>query len=113
MNLYSVYKLARLPSSEITDDAEEPKTYDIYLTQLMTDIHNIQELARETITTSKIKSKKYYDQKINLQQFQINDEVFLLCEPKKVKLGDQYSGSYVISDILLPNGNITILVKGK
>jgi len=29
-------KLARLPSSEITDDTKEPKTYDTYLTQLMT-----------------------------------------------------------------------------
>ncbi|RLU20776.1 hypothetical protein DMN91_007390 [Ooceraea biroi] len=45
-------KLARLPSNEI-NDAEEPRAYDDYLTQLMTDIHNLQELAREHIIASK------------------------------------------------------------
>lgn len=105
-------KLARLPSSEIIDDIEKPQTSDAYLTQLMTDIHNLQKLARENIITSKIKSKKYYDRKINPQHFQVDDEVFLICEPKKGKLGNQYSGPYTVSDIL-PNGNIKLLIKGK
>ena len=38
-------KLARLPSNEIVNNIEELKTSDAYLTQLMTDIHNIQKLA--------------------------------------------------------------------
>lgn len=104
-------KLARLPSSEI-DDIEELKTSDTYLTQLVTDIHNLQKLARENIIASKFKSKGYYDRKINPQHFQVNDEIFLLCEPKRGKLGNQYSGPYTILDIL-PNGNIKLFIKGK
>lgn len=105
-------KQARLPSSEAINDIEEPRTSDTYLTQLMTDIHNLQELARENIIASKIKSKGYYDRKINPQHFQINDEVLLLNEPKKGKLSNQYSGPYTILDILA-NGNVKLLVKGK
>lgn len=104
-------KLARLPSSEI-NDIQELQTSDTYLTQLVTDIHNLQKLARENIITSKFKSKGYYDRKINPQHFQVNDEVFLLCEPKRGKLGNQYSGPYTILDIL-PNGNIKLFIKGK
>jgi hypothetical protein len=104
-------KLARQPSSEIIDNEKE-RTYDDYLYQLITNIHNLQELARECLIASKIKSKYYYDKKINPQAFQINDQVFLLTEPKKGKLGDQYSGPHIITDIL-PNGNIKIFVKGK
>jgi hypothetical protein len=105
-------KLARQPSSEIVDDANKGKTYDDYLCQLMTNIHTLQELARECLIASKLKSKYYYDRKINPQTFQINDQVFLLIEPKKGKLGDQYSGPHIITDIF-PNGNIQILHKGK
>jgi len=104
-------KLARQPSSEITDDMKE-KTYDDYLYQLITNIHDLQELARECLIASKMKSKYYYDRKINPQAFQINDQIFLLNEPKRGKLGDQYSGPHIITDIL-PNGNIKIFVKGK
>lgn len=105
-------KQARLPSSEIANNMENPKTTDDYLTQLMTDIYNLQELARKNIIASKIKSKRYYDRKINPQYFQIDDKVFLLCEPKKGKLGNQYSGPYTITDIL-PNGNIKLFIKRK
>lgn len=104
-------KLARQPSSEVTDKVKE-RTYDDYLYQLITSIHNLQELARECLIASKIKSKYYYDKKINPQIFQINDQVFLLNEPKRGKLGDQYSGPHIVTDIL-PNGNIKIFVKGK
>jgi hypothetical protein len=78
----------------------------------MTNIHELQELARECLIASKIKSKHYYDRKINPQAFQVNDQIFLLSEPKKGKFGDQYSGPHIITDIL-PNGNIKIFAKGK
>jgi len=78
----------------------------------MTNIHDLQELAQECLIASKIKSKYYYDRKINPQAFQINDQVFLLNEIKRGKLGDQYSGPHIITDIL-PNGNVKIFVKGK
>jgi len=100
-------KIARQLSSEIIYEKENGRTYNDYLHQLMTNIHNLQELARECLIASKIKSKYYYDRKINPQEFQINDQIYLLCEPKKGKFGDQYSGPHTIIDIL-PNGNINI-----
>lgn len=105
-------KLARQPSSEIVNDIEKERTYDDYLHQLITSIHDLQSLARECLIASKLKSKYYYDRKINPQDFQLNDQVFLLNEPKRGKLGDQYSGPHIITDIL-PNGNIKLFVKGK
>jgi len=71
-------------------------------------IHNIQKLARENIIASKIKSKRYYERSIlNI----LNDQVFLLCEPKKGKLSNQYSGSHTILDIL--SNGIKLIVKEK
>lgn len=39
-------------------------------------IHDLQELAQEYLTATKLKSKNYYDKKISSQVFQINDQVF-------------------------------------
>lgn len=86
--------LARQPSNEITEDIKE-KTYDDYLYKLMTDIHDLQELARECLIVSKVKSKYYYDKKINPQAFQVSDQIFLLNEQIKGKLGDQYSWPHI------------------
>lgn len=105
-------KITRQPSSEIYNNTEKERTYSDCLCQLMTNIHDLQELARECLIGSKIKSKQYYDRKLNPQEFQINDQVFLLCETKRGKLEDQYSGPHLITDIL-PDGNIKLLFKGK
>jgi len=75
-------KLIRVPSSEIINDIEELKTSDAYLTQLITDIHNIQKLAPENIIASKIKSKMYYDRKI-LNIFKSTTNFFYYVNPRK------------------------------
>lgn len=61
----------------------------------MRDIHDLQELARECLIASKVKSKYYYDKKINPQAFQVSDQIFLLNEQIKGKLDDQYSWLHI------------------
>lgn len=73
----------RNQTSETFLHLDEPKTYDNYLTRLMTDIHDLQDLGRQNIISSKLKTKGYYNRKINPRCFQVDDEAFLLREPKK------------------------------
>lgn len=56
--------------------------------------------------------KSYYNRKINPQHFQVNDSVFLLKEPKRGKLSENYSGPYKISEVF-GNHNIKIFVNEK
>jgi len=80
----------------------------------MTNIPNLQELAQECLIASKIKSKYYYDRKINPQEFQINDQIYLLCEPKKGKFGDILGIFYpmeILSYLLKENLELFIQIK--
>ncbi|CAK9821258.1 Retrovirus-related Pol polyprotein from transposon 412 [Anthophora retusa] len=74
--------------------------------------HITRTIARDNLVESKLKSKKYYDRKINPQIFQPNDPVFLLKEPKRGKLSDNYTGPYRIYEVL-ENNNVKIFVNGK
>ena len=105
-------KLARQPSSEPLLPHEKLETYDDYLINLITKLHDIQSFARKNLINAKIKSKTYYDQKINPQDFKIGDNVYLLNGPKPKKFGDQYSGPYEVLEIL-GKGNIKILIQNK
>jgi len=63
-------KIARQPSSELNNELEKERTYDDYLHQLMTNIHILQELTRECLIASKIKSKYYFmTKKLILKNF--------------------------------------------
>jgi hypothetical protein len=56
---------------------------------------------------AKEKSKVYYDRRIRPCKYKIGDKVYIIKEPKKGKLSDQYKGSYEITKIL-PNNNVII-----
>lgn len=105
-------RIARTPSSfpPIEENAEE--TYKEYLENLFDRLRELQETARTNLIAAKQRSKGYYDRKINPQNFQIGDQVYLLREPQKGKLADQYSGPHLVLDIL-PNNNAKISHKGK
>ena len=60
---------------------------------------------------SKLKSKEYYNRRINPQNFKIGDLVYLLREPSKGKFSDQYTGPHKVLEIL-QNQNVKIEVKG-
>ena len=50
----------------------------MYLTKLITKLHEMRGIARQNLIAPKEKLKEYYDRKINLQNFKIGDNVFLL-----------------------------------
>ena len=83
----------------------------MYMTKLITKLHQRRGIARDNLTAAKEKSKVYYDKKINPQNFKIGDYVFLLGGKLK-KFENQYSGPYEVLEII-GKGNIKILVKDK
>ena len=58
-------KIARVPSNEPLISDNKLATYDDYLIDLV----SIQRNARKNVVEAKLKSKKYYDRKINPQTF--------------------------------------------
>lgn len=83
-------KIARTPSGIPLGEREKLATYDDYLIQLVTQIHEIQKLGRENLIQAKEKAKEYHDRKINAINFKVGEPVFLLKGPKPGKLGDHY-----------------------
>ena len=105
-------KLARLPSSDPLPEHEKMETYDMYMTKLITKLHEMRGIARQNLIPAEEKSKEYYDRKINPQNFKIGDSVFLLEGGELKKFENQYSGPYEVIEIL-GKGNIKISVKNK
>lgn len=102
----------RLPSAVSISETRTDVTYEDYLNSLYDSIRNWQDAARKNLIASKEKSKKYYDRKINPQNFNINDQVYLLKEPRKGKLADQYTGPHTVLGIIPPR-NVKIDYYGK
>lgn len=100
-------RVARLPSS--SSDKSPLETYPEYLTNLFHQIRDLQEAARANLEKTKIRSKAYYDRRVNEQNFQVGDYVFLLTHGP-LKLADQYSGPHEILQVL-DNGNIQIRIR--
>ena len=82
------------------------------MTKLITKLHEMHGIARQNLIAAKEKSKKYYDKKINPQNFKIGDSVFLLEGGKLKKLKNKYSGPYEVLEVL-GKGKIKISVKNK
>ena len=105
-------RLARLPSNDPLREGDLLPTYKGYVESLVTRLNGIQKLAYDNLVSSKFRSKRYYDQKLNPKNFKIGDYVFLLNGPKPGKFGNHYSGPYKILEILNQN-NIKIQIKNK
>ena len=71
-------KLARDPSSEPLSQQEKLQTYDDYLVNFVTQLHEMRTKARENLITAKERSKMYHDRKINPLEVKIGDNIFLL-----------------------------------
>lgn len=103
----------RLPSSEPLKKSEQLPTFNDYLTNLITNMKDIANLARENLIISKEKSKRYYDRFINPVNFQKGDLVWLIKEPKPGKLEkNQNLGPFEILDVT-ENSNVVINKNGK
>lgn len=104
-------KIARVPSSDPYVDENMDQTCLDYYVKLMNRINRVTELARRNLNATKVRSKKYYDRRIHPQELKIGDSVFLLKEPT-TKLGDQYTGPYVVLEILC-NNNVKIQIQNR
>ena len=71
-------KLAREPSSELLSQQQKLQTYDDYLINFVTQLHEMRTQRRENLISAKEKSKIYYDKKINPLEMKMGDNVFLL-----------------------------------
>jgi len=56
---------------------------------------------------AKQRSKRYYDKKARPQEYETGDEVYMIKEPNKGKLSDQYKGPYRIKRTL-ENNNVGV-----
>jgi len=102
-------KMARVPSGDPPLEREINETYTDYLASLFNRLRDTQELAHKNLIRAKERSKRYYDKRAKPQSFQQGEQVYLLKEPIKGKLSDQYTGPHVILEIL-PNHNVRIAV---
>ncbi|XP_025267772.1 uncharacterized protein LOC112639094 [Camponotus floridanus] len=102
-------KMARTPTSDpaITDTTNE--SYTEYLSTLFNRIKDAQDIARENLTRAKERSKRYYDRKVKACNVKVGDSVYLLREPSKGKLGDQYVGPYRILEVR-KNHNVKLAI---
>lgn len=57
------------------------------------------ELAREHLHTQKIQNKKYYDEKINEIELNIDDLVLVKNQNKNHKFDDVYEGPFRVIDV--------------
>jgi len=96
-------KIPRTPSAYPPLEEESDITYRQYLTNLFNKIQDTQEDAKKHLIRSKERSKRYYDQRLNIRHFEPGDYVFFLKEPQKEKFADQYTDPNKILDILLLN----------
>ena len=71
-------RLARLPSAEQPEPADLLSSYENYIRDLVTRLHELQKHTRERLVASKERNKKYYDKHIHPVRFALNDNVFLL-----------------------------------
>ena len=83
-----VFGRTGLPSSEPLSQNETLQTYDDYLINFVTQLHEMRIQARENLITAKEKSKMYNDNKINPLEIKIGDNVFLLKGGKIKKLNN-------------------------
>ncbi|XP_051170097.1 uncharacterized protein LOC127287306 [Leptopilina boulardi] len=100
-------KNARVPSQFAKRNLS--LTYDLFLKTLSEKIVETQSTAREKLHAAKEKSKHYYDLKLNSQNYEVNDSVYLQRNNKTSKLDTDYAGPYKIIKVLEDN-NVEIQI---
>ena len=98
----------RVPSNKPLKEYEKLPTYKNYIVDLVKRLVSIRQIAHDNLVESKIKSKKYFDQKLNEKWFKVSDKVYLLYGKKPNKLDYPFSGPYQ-NIRSLGNNNFTIM----
>ena len=91
-------KTARTPTSDPPVEDLINESYSEYFKLLFNRLKDTQSKAHANLPRAKEKSKKYYNKKVNVKNFNVHDKIFLLKEPSN-KLGNQYTGPYEILEI--------------
>ena len=91
-------KPARIPSEFSKDQL--PLTYNLYLKTLAEKLVETQGKAQVRLRAAKERSKRYYDKKLNSQNYLAGDPVYLQKNTKISKLDSAYSGPYKVVRIL-------------
>ncbi|CAD6241240.1 GSCOCG00012617001-RA-CDS, partial [Cotesia congregata] len=91
-------KLPRLPS-QFQGVEETNESYAEYLEQLFRRIKQSEAAAGENLRRAKVRSKLYYDRKVNPLRIRPGTRVFLLVEPRKGKGDPQYTGPHEVLGI--------------
>ena len=104
-------RIARIPVSAVNLNTET-ESYADYLANLDQKLTDAQILAKENLIRAKERSKNYYDRHTNPQRFLLNEDVYMLKEPRKNKLADQYVGPFRIIE-LLPRNNVRLRISAK
>lgn len=89
---------AQLPSN-LPPAIASSKTYPAFVLDLIANLREIRKRAADNINKSKERSKLIYDKRINTQNFEPGQRVFLVNEPRS-KFSDHYKGPYVIKKII-------------
>ncbi|KAL7302819.1 hypothetical protein TKK_0004857 [Trichogramma kaykai] len=106
-------KLPTLPTEESIEKSGKIVTYTDYVRKLCKTLSEIKAIAREKLIDAKLKNKFYYDRKTNAESFKPGDYVYLLKGGKQHKLGDQYTGPYLVLEVNNDNNNVKIEIKNK
>jgi len=109
---YTPYELvygrrARVPTSDPPMHDVTNESYTEYLTRTFNRIRDVQDHARDNLIKAKQRSKRYYDKKARPQEYETGDEVYMIKEPNRGKLSDQYSSPYRIKRTL-ENNNVVL-----
>lgn len=104
-----------LPSN-ITQEPTLNYSYDDYVVNLKQKLNHTQKIARDNLIQSKTKSKTYYDNRIILHKYNIDDLVYILNKQNtpglNKKLTPNYKGPYKITKVN-PNNTVQILKNRK
>lgn len=106
-------KIARVPSATVPIDTEMNETYLDHIARLRARLLDVQGVARVNLQNAKIRSKKYYDARLNPCNFKVGDRVMLIVEPKKKKYAPEYTGPHKVLEILNGGKNIKITYRKK
>lgn len=88
---------ARIPSEFV--DEQVPHTFIQYFDQLFTKITSTQARAVVNLGKAKAKCKNYYDRYLNPRNFKVDDDVYLLREPRHSKFDAHWDGPYKIAQL--------------
>ena len=99
---------AREPSVETTIKDE---TYGDYYKNLMLKLKSIQGKAHENLVATKLRTKRYYDRKINPNELKIGNKVYKLIFSSRKKLHPFEEGPFEVIDVDPVNKNALIKYK--